>query len=290
VLFRSAIDPAWQGGSLLGEVAGELTRLGLSAGHRGLLVFTRPAHAAAFEALNFQLLASHAKVALLEFGGAFEAWAAGVRPRLRPGPGGAAAVVLNANPFTRGHRHLVEVAASRAGTLYVLVVREDRSAFPFEARRRLVEAGTRDLANVVVLDTGRYAVSALTFPAYFLGRADPVAEIQMELDATLFGARLAPLLGATRRLVGTEPTCATTRAYNGALARVLPGFGVAVEEVPRLEAGGAAVSASTVRAALARGDEAALAALVPPTTLQYLLSPEGRAVRGRLGDAKGRHA
>lgn len=287
VLQMIAIDPALRSGALLGEVAGELVRLGQAAGHDGLFVFTRPAHAGSFEALNFALLASHAEVALLEYGGRFAAWlAAGARP-VRPGEGGA--VILNANPFTLGHRHLVEEAARRVGTLYVFVVREDRSAFPFEVRLRLVREGTRDLPNVAVLDTSRYAVSALTFPSYFLGRTDPVAELQMELDATLFGARIAPAFGITRRFVGTEPFCATTRAYNAALRRVLPAFGVEPVELERARAGGAAISASAVRAALGAGDEAALAALVPPTTLAYLLSDEGRALGARLGAAKGRH-
>jgi [citrate (pro-3S)-lyase] ligase len=294
VLKMIAIDPAHQSGALLGEVVGELVRLGLAAGHDALFVFTRPAHAPSFEALNFALLASHARVALLEYGGRFEAWlAAGRGAAAVERPGGAAAVVVNANPFTLGHRHLVERAARRAGTLYVFVVREERSAFPFEVRLRLVREGTADLPNVVVLDTSRYAVSAVTFPAYFLGQADPVAEIQMELDATLFGARIAPAFGITRRFFGTEPTCVTTRAYNAAMRRVLPALGVEPVELERLRVGGApgaaAISASTVRAALAAGDEGALRALVPPTTLAYLLSDEGRAVRGRLGGAKGRH-
>jgi len=292
VLKMLAIDPAWQSGALLGEVAGELVRLGLAAGHEGLFVFTRPAHAPSFEALNFRLLASHAQVALLEYGGRFERWRAATEALRRPLPPGATAgaIVLNANPFTLGHRWLVEEAARGCDRLFLLVVREDRSAFPFAARLRLVREGARDLADVVVLDTGPYAVSAVTFPAYFLRRTDAVAEIQMELDLALFGQRLAPALGVTRRFVGTEPTCATTRAYNAAMRRVLPAYGVEVVELPRREAGGQAISASTVRAALASGDEAALPALVPEATLAYLLSDEGRAVRARLGGGQERHA
>jgi [citrate (pro-3S)-lyase] ligase len=198
-------------------------------------------------------------------------------------------VVLNANPFTLGHRWLAEQAAARSEVLYLLVVREDRSAFPFEVRRRLVEEGTRHLANAVVLDTGPYAVSALTFPAYFLGKGEPVAEYQLELDLDLFGRRLAPALGITRRCFGSEPTCATTRAYNAAMHRLLPRLGVEPVELTRVEVGGAPISASTVRGALARGDVSALRGLVPETTLAYLVSPEGRAIGARLAGSQGRH-
>lgn len=287
VLQMITIDPASQGGHLLGEVVGELVRLGRAAGHQGLFVFTRPEHATSFEALNFRLLAAQARAALLEHGGRFEAWAEACRPRLRPGPAGA--VVMNCNPFTRGHQWLVEQAAARVEVLYLLVVREDRSLFPFEVRRRLVEEGTRHLPGVVVLDTGPYAVSALTFPSYFLAKGEPVDATQLELDLDLFGRRVAPALGVRRRFFGSEPTCATTRAYNVAMHRVLPLHGVEPVELPRLEVGGAPISASTVRAALARDDLSSLRDLVPAPTLAYLLSPEGRALGARLATSQGRH-
>jgi [citrate (pro-3S)-lyase] ligase len=287
VLKLVAIDPARQGGPLLGEVVGELVRRGAAAGHDALSIFTAPAHAGSFEALNFRLLASHGRAALLEWGGGLERWLAACRPLLRPGPAGAA--VLNANPFTLGHRHLVEEAARRVPTLYLFVVREDVSAFPFEARLRLVREGTRDLANVVVLDTSRYAVSAATFPAYFLRQAGAVAEAQMELDLALFGGRIAPAFRVTTRFAGTEPYCETTRAYNAAMRRVLPSLGVSVVEIERRRAGDEPISASAVRAALARGDRSAVAPLVPGSTLAYLLSDEGRTVRERLARGTGRH-
>ncbi|MBK9516304.1 MAG: citrate lyase ligase [Anaeromyxobacter sp.] len=288
VLKLIALDPAHQGAGLLGEVVGALVTRGLAAGHQGLFVFTRPEHAQSFEALTFSLLASHATVALLEYGRRFEAWLAACGPLRRPpAPGGAGAVVMNCNPFTLGHQWLVEQAAARVETLYLFVVREDRSAFPFEVRDRLVRAGTRHLPNVVVLDTSRYAVSALTFPSYFLAKGAPVEAIQLELDLALFGQRVAPAFGVTRRFFGSEPTCPTTRAYNGAMLRLLPVYGVEPVELPRLEAGGGPISASTVRAALLRGDDAALKVLVPGTTLAYLRSPEGRALAARLGHTQG---
>jgi [citrate (pro-3S)-lyase] ligase len=49
-------------------------------------------------------------------------------------------------------------------------------------------------------------------------------------------------------------------------------------EVPRLEAGGAPVSASRVRAALAAGDFGVLESLVPPSTLAFLRSPAAQVI------------
>lgn len=292
VLKMLAIAPAEQGGGLLGELVSELCARARAAGVEEPFVFTRPESAAGFAALGFRLLASHGRAALLEQGDGLARWLEGHRGLLAPGDHGA--VVVNCNPFTLGHRHLVEQAARRSDALYVLVVREDRSVFPFDVRLRLVREGTRDLPNVRVLDTGRYAVSAVTFPAYFLKDAAARAEAQMGLDLVLFGRRIAPFLGVRRRFFGTEPYCGTTRAYNEAMRRLLPPLGVEAVEVPRLEAGGEAISASRVRAALREGGEAleGLAPLLPEVTLAWLRSGEAAAVRERLRrcpDAAGRH-
>ncbi len=136
---------------------------------------------------------------------------------------------------------------------------------------------------MVLLDTSRYAVSAGTFPSYFLRQHDEASRLQMEVDARLFGARIAPAFGITRRFVGDEPYCDTTRAYNAALERVLPEYGVALEIVPRAGDATGAFSATRVRAALAAGDWETVARLVPEPTLALLRSRDGATLTRRLG-------
>jgi [citrate (pro-3S)-lyase] ligase len=288
VLKMLAVAPAARGGPLLGELVTELARRGYAAGYDALLVFTRAASAGSFEALGFELLASDGHAALLEHGGGLRRWLEACRAAVRAGANGAA--VMNCNPFTLGHRHLVEQAAAAVDTMYVLVVREDRSAFPFDVRLRLVREGTADLANVRVLDTSRYAVSAGTFPAYFLERGADVAAVQMRLDLLVFGRHIAPFFGVGRRFFGTEPLCPTTRAYNAAMRRVLPALGVEAVEILRKEARGAAISASSVRRALRDGDLASALELVPETTAAFLRSGAGRELQARLSGRAGRHA
>ena len=195
----------------------------------------------------------------------------------------AGAVVINGNPFTLGHQYLVETAAARVARLYLFVVREDRSVFPFEVRYALARDAVAHVENVVLLDTSRYAVSAGTFPSYFLRQHDEASRLQMEVDARLFGARIAPAFGITRRFVGDEPYCDTTRAYNAALERVLPEYGVALEIVPRAGDATGAFSATRVRAALAAGDWETVARLVPKPTLALLRSRDGATLTRRLG-------
>jgi [citrate (pro-3S)-lyase] ligase len=288
VLKMIAVAPSEQGGPLLGAVVTELAARGAAAGHDALFVFTGPASVPSFEALGFECLAVHGRAALLERGGGLARWLEAHRDLVRPGVNGA--VVVNCNPFTLGHRHLVEQAARQVDDLYAFVVREDRSAFAFEDRLRLVREGTADLANVRVLDTSRYAVSALTFPAYFLKRPEDAARAQMGLDLTLFARRIAPFFGIRRRFFGTEPTCGTTAAYNEEMRRLLPAHGIEAVELERRAAAGEAISASRVRERLRAGDLDGIEALVPATTAAFLRSERGRAVQARLRDAQGRHA
>lgn len=175
---------------------------------------------------------------------------------------------MNCNPFTLGHRYLIEQAAKQVERLYVIVVREDRSLFAYTERKAMVERGVADIENVNVIDGSDYAISRATFPTYFLKRLDDAADTQMLLDLDLFRRHIAPALGATVRFVGTEPTDKLTRRYNQLMHEALKD----VRETDRLEKDGNAVSASRVRKAMEEGDMNTIRQLVPPTTLPYIIA------------------
>ena len=177
-------------------------------------------------------------------------------------------VVMNCNPFTLGHRYLIEQAAKQVERLYVMVVREDCSLFAYTERKAMVEQGVADIENVNVIDGSDYAISRATFPTYFLKRLDDAADTQMLLDLDLFRRHIAPALGATVRFVGTEPTDQLTRRYNQLMHEALKD----VRETARLEKDGYAVSASRVRKAMEEGDMNTIRQLVPPTTLPYIIA------------------
>ena len=177
-------------------------------------------------------------------------------------------VVMNCNPFTLGHRYLIEQAAKQVERLFVMVVREDCSLFAYAERKAMVEKGVAHLKNVTVIDGSEYAISQATFPTYFLKRLDDAADTQMLLDLDLFRRHIAPALGATVRFVGTEPTDRLTRRYNQLMHEVLAD----VREIVRLEKEGNAVSASRVRKAMEQGDMSTIRQLVPPTTLPYIIA------------------
>jgi [citrate (pro-3S)-lyase] ligase len=283
ILKMLAVDSEYQGGSLLGEIVTMLVARAFAAGFDSLFVYTKPEYAGSFQALNFRLLASQAKVALLEYGNGLKNWLAARSDLVKAGVNGA--IVMNCNPFTLGHRYLVETAARALDHLYLFVVREERSAFPFAVRLRLVKEGVHDIGNVIVLDTGNYLVSSATFPTYFLKKDDPVARIQMELDVTLFATRIAPFFGISRRFVGSEPLCPLTRAYNDTMRELLPARGIALVEIERRQAESEVaevISASRVRELLAHADYARLEEHVPASTLAFLMSEAARPIRQQI--------
>ena len=187
-------------------------------------------------------------------------------------------IVMNANPFTLGHQYLAETAASKCTWLHLFVVSEDRSFFPFDTRKKLIMAGTKHLKNIVYHDTGSYLISSAVFPSYFIKDEEDTIRTQASLDVTLF-SRVARTLGITHRYVGDEPFSPTTNIYNEEMARLLPQHDVQLHIVPRRnDDSDIPVSATRVREALSQGNEETLKKLLPPSTLAFLQSQEGRAL------------
>jgi len=183
------------------------------------------------------------------------------------------AIVMNCNPFTLGHRYLIEYAAGKAEHLYIFVVEEDKSEFPFKDRYKLVKQNTSDLKNVTVLPSGKFIISSQTFDAYF-GKSsvseEQAVEQDVSFDLLIFAAAIAPTLNIKTRFVGQEPFDPLTRHYNEEMKKLLPEYGCDVVEIPRLEKDSNAVSASRVRKFLKDGNFEEIRKIVPEATFRYL--------------------
>ncbi len=182
------------------------------------------------------------------------------------------AIVMNCNPFTLGHRYLIEQAAGRCGHLVVFVVEEDRSVFPFKDRLRLVKEGTEDLRNVNVLPSGQFILSSKTFSEYFNKSKLQDRIVDPSMDVELFGRDIAPCLHITKRFVGTEPFDTVTRQYNSEMKKLLPKYGVEVVEIERtgLANEKTPISASEVRRCILTGKLDTVRVMVPETTYAYI--------------------
>ena len=296
-----AVDDAHKGEAIANTLISHLISHANEEGHSNVMLFTKPKNRQLFESLSFRLLAEAPEAVLMETGiGGINNMVEQLKKikeegevckennqeckkeekttpqHLNPSPPQPlttttplrGVVVMNCNPFTLGHRYLIEQAAKQVERLFVMVVREDCSLFAYAERKAMVEQGVAHLKNVTVIDGSEYAISQATFPTYFLKRLDDAADTQMLLDLDLFRRHIAPALGTTVRFVGTEPTDRLTRRYNQLMHEVLAD----VREIVRLEKEGNAVSASRVRKAMEQGDMSTIRQLVPPTTLPYIIA------------------
>lgn len=292
-----AVSESARSEGLMNILVSRLIVIAREEGRDSVKAFTKPENEGIFKSLGFGLLASAPKAILMENGrGGLPEYKKYLASLARPGRNGA--IVMNANPFTKGHRYLVEQAASLVDNLYVIVVKEDRSRFPYIERKAMIEAGCAGLDNVVVCGGSDYAISAATFPTYFLKKLDDATDTQIALDLDLFVNHIAQPLGVTVRFAGSEPEDALTRRYNELMAEILPGTSVAVVrqdhqpdselvegsavrqarrpidfvEIPRLEQNGNPISATSLRRALDKGNLKEAMEYIPKSTVPYLVA------------------
>lgn len=264
-----AVESSRQGEGLTATLLTQLRQDAFRAGHRHLFLYTKPKNRQLFSSLFFYPVAQTADVLLMEDK------KDGLKDFLNSLPaetasGTVGAAVMNCNPFTLGHRYLIETAARECDRVYVFVLSEDRSRFSAADRLEMVRLGTADLPNVTVLPTGPYLISGATFPTYFLPDRDAAPQVQCLLDIEIFARNFAKKYGISRRYAGTEPLSDLTHRYNLALQAHLPARGVQLRLLPRLELEGHPVSATAVRGALDAGDWDTVKRLVPESTFSYL--------------------
>ena len=259
-----AVEPSHQGEGILPALVSHLYQTMKDDGVSNVFVVTKPRYSPLFSSLCFNELAQTADAVLLESSNrAFSRYLSSL-------PKADGAIVMNADPFTLGHRYLVETANKRCVNLNVFVLSSEASHVPAGVRLRLVREGCREFSNVTVVEGGDYIISGATFPDYFFKDKTEAALAFARLDATLFAARIAPACGIQTRFVGEEPLDPMTAAYNETLCVILPEHGVRVRVIPRKTLDSAPISASRVRALWREKKFDEIAPLVPETTLAYI--------------------
>lgn len=275
VLKCIAVAPGRQGEGLLGTVLTMLVQRAMQRGYTHLFIYTKPGNLWVFKPFGFFAIASTASVALLE--NRKDGIRSFVRSLAGRRRGVVGAIVMNANPFTLGHRYLVEQALQDVDELQVFVLSSRKSEVPPQVRLRLVREGCADLSRVIVQESSDYLVSSATFPTYFLPK-DSIQEANAELDIRIFVDYFVSELNISIRYLGTEPYSPVTNSYNQELLAMLPREGVHVRVLQRKETEGEAISASRVRSLMKKGDLEAVRPLVPEVTWQYLNSDEGKSL------------
>lgn len=273
VLKGFAVREGLQGEGIASKLITHITNHLFEKGIYEYFIFTQPKNLYIFKGLNFKEVYTVEDVSLLEGGMAnIKKYVEKMYQASGLGNGKKAALVMNCNPFTLGHRYLIETAARENQEVVVFIVEEDRSLFPFSIRLDLVKKGVEDLKNVQVIPGGDYIISSTTFPSYFFREEGVRLKAYTHLDAGIFSEYIAPIFNIEKRYVGTEPYCNVTEKYNEALKSILPKNRIDVIEVDRIKRDNKSISASSVRELIKTEDWDKIQPLLPESTYEFLKS------------------
>jgi len=287
-----AVSPDFRDTTAFAQIVTFLTGKILET-YKQCFVFTKPETAKRFKSLGFSQIAKAEPIfSVLEFGyESIKDYQQYLKDhKVQTQTERIASIVMNCNPFTIGHQYLIEKASAENELVYLFIVSENLSVFPFELRWKMIEKGIAHLNNVKMLSTGSYIVSGAIFPNYFLKQesANLISEKQAEIDVKIFAKYIAPVLNIKRRYIGTENYCHTTSAYNKAMKKILPEKNIEVHEIKRISVNGNDnfVSASKVREAIRTNALEGILDFLPEVTKEFLLSEASLEIRQKIAKGK----
>lgn len=291
ILKCFAIAPKLRGEGLTATLITSLINKLFEQGIYHSFIFTKPSNKDIFTSLNYKVLYEAEEAILLE-SGIYDINSyldKLIKKENIDVNTSKAALVMNCNPFTEGHKYLIEKASETSEEVLVFMVEEDKSLFPFNTRYQLVKEGVKHLSNVKVIRGGEYIISSATFPSYFLRKEDERLRAYTKIDAGIFGKYFCSKLNIKKRLVGEEPYCNVTNAYNEALKKELIKYGVELIIIERKIKDELAISASRVRNLIKEGSLDKIKLLVPKVTWDFLNTPEGKEIVEKIKQSNSPH-
>ena len=283
VLVDFAIDEKMQGENLSVKLITKLLYKANEREIRDLYISTKPSNIKFFKPSGFKEIMRSDDVALLcTDQDVISKYIENIKHKIPfKDDGVTAAIVMKADPFTYGHRYLVETASKSCDRLLLFVVQKGDTFFNYEQRYSMIAQGVEDLDNVYVFGTSSLMVSPLTFPSYFYkGKTEKEkAKLNINLDLKIFYSEIAKKLNITKRFIGTEPYSYITDLYNQIMKKVLPSHGIEVVEIERVKSKDRFISATDVREAFLKGNFDELKILVPNTTCEELKKMETKCKR-----------
>lgn len=272
ILMCIAVKEDRQNSNIINILMENLLLKARNLGIENLFVFTKDRYINSFKHLGFNLVSMVNGVAVLEippFGLSNYLKKISKLKFKNDSSKTIGSIIMNCNPFTLGHRFLVEESLKYCDYLYIFIVEEDKSTFPFLDRYEMVLQGVNDLGRVKVIPGGDYIISSITFPSYFLKNKN-VKKHQADIDIDIFTKHIASTMNINKRFVGTEPYCETTKMYNEVLSENLKESGIDLVIIERFIVAGEYVSASKVRRILIENDFDKLNKYLPKSTIKYL--------------------
>ncbi len=178
---------------------------------------------------------------------------------------------MHGNPFTLGHRYLIETASKQVDELICTIIEDDLGLFSYAERFAMAIEGTRDLPNVRIAAGGPFQATRNVFQEYFVRVAPTDIRESATVDTLIFTEIIAPRLGVTKRFLGDEKHNPKMQFFNELMKEILPQYCIEVIELPRAQVSGHSISASAAREAAARGDRETLLGNVPVSTLKFFI-------------------
>ena len=288
VLKCIAIDETYQGEGLLAKIVTQLVKQAAQSGISHLFLFTKPSYQTVFTDMGFYKIIATDTMLLLENrkDGIVQYLKSEAAPFLAVSSDVShpvSAIVMNANPFTKGHQYLVETADQKKQSLTcICFIGGCLGISSPMLRLELVKKGCSHLSNVSVHGSSDYLISHATFPDYFLKERAVINDDTAKLDLEIFAHYYAPAFHITARFVGEEPFSKVTNAYNQQMKTLLPKYGIDVFELPRKQNDDTIISATLVRRLFLENQLEALKNFVPASTYEYLISEAGQKLRVSL--------
>ena len=200
----------------------------------------------------------------------------------------ASLVVFNSNPFTLGHRYLIEIASRRSKHVLVLVIQGRPEsggkgnhettgiAFDFNDRLDMTERCLSDIRNVTVLPSGPYVISRDDFPDGFL--ADRMGKVPAHavLDSMVL-CHICKSLGISKMFAGDEPRDEMSEIHLNALRTECAASNIVLKVAERKRLGEKYISSSMVRQDIADGKEDEIRQIVPEIVLGYISGLSGHS-------------
>lgn len=286
IIKAVAIDPAYQGQDYLSILITALIKRLKAKGITHYFLYAKNAQAPLFKSLGLHPIVNTQRITLFEGGSTITEKLESLKTTYKADYPNTACVVINANPMTNGHLHLIKTARTHHPHVLVFVVSEDRSVFPFKYRFEIIKEACASFDNVTVLPTGPYLVSQATFPKYFLKEETTIKEEHALIDVLIYQHYYIPIFNIKARYVGEEPLSPMTNMYNHVMHKYLKTH---LHIIPRIYYKDHVISASTVRDKLKHHDIDSIEPLVPKPTLKFLRTKKGRDCIANIKTHTSRH-
>lgn len=266
-----ALDEKCRDAALTNTLISKLRTDIIAAGYSNIFVFTKPENERLFTSLAFHTVGYAQKAIMLESNPrGIKEYKNYLNQFCENTINGI--IVMNCNPLTLGHVHLISEASKQVDKLFIVPVRQENGEYSYAERIEILSETFVNTDNIKILDGSPYQISAATFPSYFIKEAGDAAKACIQLDLDIFVKHIAPALNIAVRFAGTEPIDPLTAQYNDMMRSILPEHNIKFVEIERKKDGNTPISASNVRHALNNADFTAIQNTIPLASCRFALA------------------